>query len=100
MNVARGAPKAPGRRGANGAQAPPDRKGHTRVGAKDGAHEPAALVTEQAQELTDEERALLGDLLAVIAEHSLDAAREVDPEAVERAFTFACERHGDQRRRT
>src|SRR5262249_56683205 len=71
VTVARGAPKAPARRGANGGEAPPDRKGHTRVGAKDGAHEPATLVTAQAQELTAEERALLGDLLAAIAEHSL-----------------------------
>ncbi len=70
------------------------------MGAKDGSHEPAAPVTTRAQELTADERALLGDLLAVIAEHSLDAVREVDPEAVEQAFTFACERHTDQRRRT
>jgi GTP pyrophosphokinase len=36
----------------------------------------------------------------VIAEHSLDGVREVSAEAVEGAFTFACERHADQRRRT
>ncbi len=36
----------------------------------------------------------------MIAEHSLDGAREADPAAVERAFAFACERHADQRRRT
>jgi GTP diphosphokinase / guanosine-3',5'-bis(diphosphate) 3'-diphosphatase len=36
----------------------------------------------------------------VIEEHSLEGSREVDGEAVERAFAFACERHADQRRRT
>ncbi len=91
--------KAPAGHGANRAEAPADRRGHTRVGA-DGPHSPAPLLTDRAQELTAEDRALLGDLLAVIAEHSIDGAREADPEAVERAFTFACERHADQRRRT
>ncbi len=57
-------------------------------------------MTDRAQELAPDERALLGDLLAVIAEHSVDAARTVDGAEVERAFTFACERHADQRRRT
>ena len=59
------------------------------------------MLTERAQELTAEDRALLGDLLAVIAEHSVDGAeRGSTREAVERAFTFACDRHADQRRRT
>jgi GTP diphosphokinase / guanosine-3',5'-bis(diphosphate) 3'-diphosphatase len=70
------------------------------VGAEDGPHRPAPLLTERAQELTADDRALLGDLLAVIAEHSVDGVTEADPEAVERAFAFACERHADQRRRT
>jgi GTP diphosphokinase / guanosine-3',5'-bis(diphosphate) 3'-diphosphatase len=56
--------------------------------------------TDLAQELTEDDRALLGDLLAVIAEHSVEGSRQVDAEAVERAFAFACERHADQRRRT
>jgi GTP diphosphokinase / guanosine-3',5'-bis(diphosphate) 3'-diphosphatase len=59
-----------------------------------------APLTDLAQGLTGDERALLGDLLAVISEHTLDGARQVDPEAVERAFAFACERHADQRRRS
>jgi GTP pyrophosphokinase len=36
----------------------------------------------------------------VIAEHSVDGARDVDAVEVERAFTFACQRHADQQRRT
>ena len=48
--------------------------------------------------LTEFERGLLGDLLAVIEEHSSDAAQEIRRESVERAFVFACERHADQRR--
>ncbi|MFL5891629.1 MAG: RelA/SpoT family protein, partial [Solirubrobacterales bacterium] len=51
-------------------------------------------------DLTPEERELLGDLLAVIAEHTDDGVRPVDTEAVERAFAFACERHADQRRKS
>ena len=59
-----------------------------------------APLTESAQALADDERALLGDLLAVIEEHSLEGSRRIDAEATERAFAFACERHADQRRRT
>jgi guanosine-3',5'-bis(diphosphate) 3'-pyrophosphohydrolase len=58
------------------------------------------LLTDSAQALADDERALLGDLLAVIAEHSVEGSRQIDAEAIERAFAFACERHADQRRRT
>jgi guanosine-3',5'-bis(diphosphate) 3'-pyrophosphohydrolase len=56
--------------------------------------------TQLTEELAEDERALLGDLLAVIAEHTGDGMRPVDTEAVERAFAFACERHADQRRRS
>jgi len=70
------------------------------VGAADGKRKPLPPLTERAKELTAEERALLGDLLAVIAEHSMDGSRQVDPELVERAFAFACESHADQRRRS
>src|SRR5206468_947535 len=94
-------PKPPrARRPANGAKAPADRQGHTRVGAGTAARTPIAPVSDTTQALTDEDRALLGDLLAVITEHSVDGSRQIDPEAVERAFTFACERHADQRRRS
>ena len=43
---------------------------------------------------------MLGDLLAVIAEHDPGDGSIVDREKVERAFAFACERHADQRRRS
>jgi GTP diphosphokinase / guanosine-3',5'-bis(diphosphate) 3'-diphosphatase len=36
----------------------------------------------------------------VIEEHSVEGSRQIDAEATERAFAFACERHSDQRRRT
>jgi GTP pyrophosphokinase len=57
-------------------------------------------LTDLALELADDERALLGHLLAVIEEHSVEGSRQIDAEAIERAFAFACERHSDQRRRT
>jgi GTP diphosphokinase / guanosine-3',5'-bis(diphosphate) 3'-diphosphatase len=59
-----------------------------------------ALDTKATAELTAEERGLLGDLLAVIAEHTGDGVRPIDNEAVERAFAFACERHADQHRKS
>src|SRR5690349_21277760 len=62
-----------------------------------GPHQPAAGPTTDS--LTDFERGLLGDLLAVIEEHSSDAAEDIDRNLVERAFGFACEHHADQRRR-
>jgi len=43
---------------------------------------------------------LLGDLFAVIAEHSEKEREQVDRAMVEKAFAFACERHADQRRRS
>ncbi len=55
---------------------------------------------EITQELSIEERKLLGDLFAVVEEHSSDETDPVDRDAVERAFAFACERHADQRRRS
>src|SRR4051794_26873626 len=61
-----------------------------------GPHAPAAVTAD----ITDFERGLLGDLLAVIEEHSSDAALEIDRNAVERAFLFACEHHADQLRRS
>jgi GTP diphosphokinase / guanosine-3',5'-bis(diphosphate) 3'-diphosphatase len=87
-------------RGANGAKAPPDRQGHTRVGVEHASAPPVAPVSAATQGLTEDDRALLGDLLAVITEHSVDGARQIDTEAVEGAFTFACERHADQRRKS
>ncbi len=63
---------------------------------KAGPHAPAAV----SADVTEFERGLLGDLLAVIEEHSADAALAIDRDAVERAFVFACEHHADQLRRS
>ena len=60
----------------------------------------AAPVDEFTRSLSERERELLGDLLAVIAEHDSGAADALDRREVERAFAFACERHADQRRRS
>ena len=51
-------------------------------------------------ELTAAQRALLGDLFAVIEEHSADLVVPIDQEAIERAFAFACESHADQLRKS
>jgi GTP pyrophosphokinase len=56
--------------------------------------------SELTAALSEDELALLGDLLAVIAEHSDNGAAELDRETVERAFAFACARHADQQRRS
>ncbi|MEO7197475.1 MAG: bifunctional (p)ppGpp synthetase/guanosine-3',5'-bis(diphosphate) 3'-pyrophosphohydrolase [Solirubrobacterales bacterium] len=60
----------------------------------------AAPIDEITRSLTERERELLGDLLAVIAEHDPGTGAAVDRREVERAFAFACERHADQRRRS
>ena len=75
------------------------RNGHTRVG---GAAGPPATVPddELTRDLTDPERVLLGDLFAVISEHSDQEREQVDRRQVERAFAFACARHANQRRRS
>src|SRR6201987_946135 len=53
-----------------------------------------------AAALGSEERALLGDLFAVIEEHAGPGSPPIDQAEVERAFVFACEHHADQRRRS
>jgi GTP diphosphokinase / guanosine-3',5'-bis(diphosphate) 3'-diphosphatase len=55
---------------------------------------------EFTKKLTGDERALLGDLFAVVEEHLDEGAEPVGRRAVEHAFSFACERHADQRRRS
>jgi GTP diphosphokinase / guanosine-3',5'-bis(diphosphate) 3'-diphosphatase len=76
-------------------------RGHIRVGAHPPASTPeAAPLDEFTREMTERERELLGDLLAVISEHDSAADAAVDRREVERAFAFACERHADQRRRS
>jgi GTP diphosphokinase / guanosine-3',5'-bis(diphosphate) 3'-diphosphatase len=66
----------------------------------DGEHGAPAPADAITKELTADERKLLGDLFAVVEEHSDQASGIVDREAVERAFAFSCERHADQRRRS
>jgi GTP pyrophosphokinase len=68
--------------------------------ASDGGGTSPAPSDAITKELSADERKLLGDLFAVVEEHSHDDASSVDRAAVERAFTFACERHADQRRRS
>ncbi len=76
-----------------------DRQGHTKVGEPTGAS-PAPASDPVTKALSSEERALLGDLFAVIEEHSAGAAKPIDRDAVERAFGFACESHADQVRKS
>ncbi len=84
---------------ANGAPAPEDRRGHTKVGAP--GEIPAVTPVEGLTlELNDEQRGLLGDLFAVIGEHEEESASPIDRDAVQRAFVFACERHADQMRKS
>ncbi|MDQ3102735.1 MAG: bifunctional (p)ppGpp synthetase/guanosine-3',5'-bis(diphosphate) 3'-pyrophosphohydrolase [Actinomycetota bacterium] len=80
------------------------RSGHVRVGASepDAAAALAAVtpLDEFTRNLSERERDLLGDLLAVITEHDSPGEGTIDRRNVERAFAFACERHADQRRRS
>src|SRR5262249_25051449 len=76
-----------------------DRRGHTRVGVPVTHPEPpkADAIT---RELTLEQRALLGDLFAVVEEHASEGAEPIDREEIERAFAFSCESHEGQARRS
>src|SRR5437764_15311838 len=58
----------------------------------------AAAPAGPAAALTDGERAPLGDLFAVLEEHTGEGAPGIDRDELERAFVFACEHHADQRR--
>ena len=77
----------------------PDRRGHTRVGEPVGKHRTprADAIT---RELSADQRALLGDLFAVIEEHASDATKPIDRREIERAFAFACESHAGQERKS
>jgi guanosine-3',5'-bis(diphosphate) 3'-pyrophosphohydrolase len=66
----------------------------------DGKPPRAAPRDEITKQLSAEQRKLLGDLFAVVEEHSSEHAEPIDRDAIERAFAFACERHADQRRRS
>ncbi len=69
------------------------------MGARTGRRR-VAPATERTKELTREQRALLGDLLAVVSEHGTGDPQRVNRATVEGAFAFACERHADQQRRS
>ncbi len=72
-------------------------KGHRPVDRADHAHDVAA---DLPADLTDLERELLADLYAIVSEHAEEVAETVDRARVAQAFTFACEHHADQRRRS
>src|SRR4051812_21625155 len=50
--------------------------------------------------LTELEARLLGDLFAIVEEHSADSVVQIDKDEVEGAFVFSCEHHADQRRKS
>jgi GTP pyrophosphokinase len=60
----------------------------------------ATVVPEAIErlDLNELERRLLGDLFAIVSEHSKDSAVEIDRARVQDAFVFACEHHAAQRR--
>jgi GTP diphosphokinase / guanosine-3',5'-bis(diphosphate) 3'-diphosphatase len=72
--------------------------GHRQVDLADHAHR--ALAADVPEDLTSVERALLADLFAIIEEHADEVAEAVDKTRVVQAFTFSCEHHADQRRRS
>ena len=71
-------------------------KGHRPVDRADHPYVAADL----PDDLTDLERELLADLYAIVEEHAEEVAETVDRARVAQAFTFACEHHADQRRRS
>src|SRR3954464_8384598 len=76
-----------------------DRRGHTRVGEPVGSSS-TPRADSITRELTADQRALLGDLFAVIEEHKSEAAEPIDRQEIERAFAFACESHAGQERKS
>jgi GTP diphosphokinase / guanosine-3',5'-bis(diphosphate) 3'-diphosphatase len=71
-----------------------------RVGLIEESPPAGATDAELAAGLPDQERELLIDLFALIAEHADDAVQPVDKATVAEAFRFACERHADQQRKS
>ncbi len=61
---------------------------------------PGGHTAVKRAELTAAERRLLGDLFAIVEEHSNQAAIEVDRDRVEEAFVYACVHHADQVRKS
>src|SRR3954468_21385666 len=79
-----------------------DASGHApvrRVPVDRVAH-PEQHVAVDLPDLTEQEQRLLGDLFAVVEEHSSDSAVQIDRDEVAPAFVFACEHHADQRRKS
>jgi GTP diphosphokinase / guanosine-3',5'-bis(diphosphate) 3'-diphosphatase len=72
---------------------------HQRLPVDTVTHEPASPPVQRT-DLTDTERRLLSDLMAIVEEHAGEAALEIDRAQVEAAFVFACEHHADQRRKS
>jgi GTP diphosphokinase / guanosine-3',5'-bis(diphosphate) 3'-diphosphatase len=60
----------------------------------------ASRRSAQLAALSELQRRLLEDLFAIVSEHAADAAVQIDRERVQEAFVFACEQHGEQRRRS
>jgi guanosine-3',5'-bis(diphosphate) 3'-pyrophosphohydrolase len=65
-----------------------------RVDGVNGSAPPAVV-----EDISADERELLGDLFAIVEEHA-DHAIPIDRDQVRAAFVFACEKHADQRRRS
>ena len=65
-----------------------------------GQEAPAHAPADGVAGLSDGLRELLGDLFAVVEEHSASAPEAVDRDLVQKAFLFACDHHKDQRRAT
>ena len=76
-----------------------DRRGHLRVGEPPRGSK-AARADAITRGLSEEQRALLGDLFAVIEEHKAELAEAIDRPEIERAFAFACESHAGQERKS
>jgi GTP diphosphokinase / guanosine-3',5'-bis(diphosphate) 3'-diphosphatase len=74
--------------------------GTTRLAVDEVDHPLQTAPAGSAATLTDTERALLGDLFAIVSEHAAESALEIDRAQVERAFVYACEHHADQRRKS
>jgi guanosine-3',5'-bis(diphosphate) 3'-pyrophosphohydrolase len=95
---------------AKDSKSPPVAELHERPATLDGAVLPGAVerpgpteataVPEAIErlDLNELERRLLGDLFAIVSEHSKDSAVEIDRARVQDAFVFACEHHAAQRR--
>src|SRR5262249_9826284 len=82
---------------ADGAVRDQDRRGHTRVGEPVG-HTSTPRADSITRELTADQRALLGDLFAVIDEHKADGAESIDRQHSGRACAFSGESHAGQER--